>query len=444
MRWPGSGMQAAATCSLLLSLLAQGCARRANPEPVILTLLDWQYTGESFAKEYKQEFDGFTRQTGVQVRFLPSQETPQQRLAMVRKLLVAGDSTLDVYSIDVIWPAILNQYSIDLNSYFAKELPAIFPMLTTNDTVEGKLVALPYRADLGLLFYRTDLLREYGYREPPKTWDELETMAARIQHGERAKGNANFWGFVWQGAAAECLTCNALEWQASEGGGRIIERDGTISVNNPRAIQAWRRAARWVGTISPPSIVAYKEWDGTNLWAAGNAAFMRNWPQASVASRAPASAVRTKFDVTLLPAGKAGRAGTLGGTSLAVSRFSRHPHEALELVRYLCSGHLQVQRSRALAVPPTQDQLYELPELLDPNPYLAPVGRAFRVSGVVARPSDVARDKYEDVTEAYIRAVHSVITQQQSAPDAAAALEKELVRITGFKTGSPPRESVDP
>ena len=58
------------------------------------------------------------------------------------------------------------------------------------------------------------------------------------------------------------LTCNALEWQASEGGGRIIERDKTISVNNPQTIRAWRRAARWVGSISPPSVVAYKEWDG--------------------------------------------------------------------------------------------------------------------------------------------------------------------------------------
>src|SRR5260370_30265650 len=106
-----------------------------------------------------------------------------------------------------------------------------------------------------------------------------------------------------------------------------------------------------------------------NVWAAGKAAFMQNWRQASVASRATGSAIRNKFDVTLLPAGKAGRAGTLGGTSLAVSRFSTHPREALELVRYLTSGHVQVERSRALAVPPTRDGLYELPQVLESNPY---------------------------------------------------------------------------
>ena len=74
------------------------------------------------------------------------------------------------------------------------------------------------------------LLTKYGYRLPPQTWSELEKMAFRIQEGERAAGDQNFWGLVWPGAADECLTCLALEWQASEGGGRIIESNRTISV----------------------------------------------------------------------------------------------------------------------------------------------------------------------------------------------------------------------
>ena len=429
--WSGRGL-AGAVCLVML-----GCTRPSVREPVTLTLLDWQYTGEPFVKEYDREFQQFTKETGIQVRFLPSPETPQQRLDVLRKLLGTGASTLDVYAIDVIWPGMLHDYSVDLNPYFTEEMSDVFPLLASNDTVDGKLVAMPYRADLGLLFYRTDLLQEYGYHGPPGTWDELESMAARIQAGERAKGKENFWGFVWQGAAAECLACNALEWQASEGGGRIIERDKTISVNNAETIRAWQRAARWVGSISPPSVVAYKEWDGTNVWAAGNAAFMRNWPQASVASRADGSAIRNKFEVTLLPAGKAGRAGTLGGTSLAVSRFSAHPREALELVRYLSSGQMQVQRSRALSVPPTRRRLYERAEVLEPNPYFALLSEAFTTGAVVSRPAEVSGKNYEEVTEAYIQAVHSVLTRGQSAPQAAAALEKELIRITGFQKGPP-------
>ena len=95
-------------------------------------------------------------------------------------------------------------------------------------------------------YYRSDLLAKYGYHIPPQTWSELEKMAFRIQEAERAAGDKTFWGFVWPGAADEYLTCLALEWQASEGGGMIIESNRTISVNNENAIRAWQRAAHWI------------------------------------------------------------------------------------------------------------------------------------------------------------------------------------------------------
>ena len=209
----------------------------------------------TFSESRHKELEQFTRETGIRVKLLPSPESAREKLALWSELLKTGASNPDVYGIDVIWPRILNEYFIDLKPYFANELLLQFPVIAASYTVDNKLVALPYRADIGLLYYRTDLLRQYGYRAPPRTWDELEVMAARIQAGERAKGKEQFWGFVWQGAATEALTCNALEWQASEGGGQIIEKDKTVSVNNPEAIGAWRRAAHWVGSISPPSIV---------------------------------------------------------------------------------------------------------------------------------------------------------------------------------------------
>jgi trehalose/maltose transport system substrate-binding protein len=429
-------------CILLLTLLLHGCARPSVHEPVTLTLLD-EWTTKTFSEGRQQELQQFTRETGIRVSLLPSPESAQQKLALWQELLGTGASGPDVYGIDVIWPGILNEYFIDLKPYFANEIPLHFPAMAAGYTVDNKLVAMAYRADIGLLYYRTDLLRQYGYREPPGTWDELETMAARIQAGERAKGKKQFWGFVWQGAADEVLTCDALEWQAAEGGGQIIEEDQTISVNNPQAIRAWQRAARWVGSISPPSVVRYREWDSLNVWAAGDAAFMRNWPTAYVDSQAAGSPIRNKFDITLLPGGKAGRMGTLGGAGLAVSRFSAHPREALELVRYLCSRDVQVKRSRVLSQPPTRPELYELPEVLEPNPRFALLSQAFR-TGIVLRPSAVSGKKYEDVTEAYIRAVHSVLAGEKSAPEAAAALEKELVRITGFKKGPPHERSMRP
>src|ERR1700674_411792 len=423
-------------CMMLLTLLLHGCARPSVHEPVTLTLLD-EWSSKTSSDARQQELQQFTRETGIRVSLLPSPESARQRLALWKELLGTGASGPDVYGIDVIWPGILNEDFIDLKPYFPNEVSLQFPALAGAYTVDNKLVAMPYRADLGLLYYRTDLLRQYGYREPPRTWDELEIMAARIQAGERAKGKKQFWGFVWQGAADEGLTCNALEWQAAEGGGRIIEEDQAISVNNPQAIRAWQRAAHWVGSISPPGVVGYREWDSLNVWVAGDAAFMRNWPSAYIDSEAAGSSIRNKFDTALLPGGKAGRVGTLGGWGLAVSRFSAHPREASKLVRYLTSRDVQVKRAQLLSQPPTLPELYTAPEVLASNPRFAVLGQALR-TGLVSRPSNVTGKKYQDVTDAYILAVHSVLTSEKSAPQAAAALEKELVRATGFKTGPPP------
>jgi trehalose/maltose transport system substrate-binding protein len=426
-------------CIVLLSLLLEGCTRPTVHEPVTLTFLE-EWSNKTFSDARQQELQQFTRETKIRVSLLPSPDSARQRLVLWRELLGTGASGPDVYGIDVIWPGMLAEYFVDLKPYFANEVSLQFPAIAAGYTVDNKLVAMAYRADIGLLFYRTDLLRQYRYREPPRTWDELEIMAARIQAGERAKGKKEFWGFVWQGAADEALTCDALEWQAAEGGGRIIEEDQAISVNNPQAIRAWQRAARWVGSISPPGVVGYREWDSLNVWVVGDAAFMRHWPSAYLDSQAAGSSIRNKFDITLLPGGKAGLVGTLGGWGLAVSRFSTHPREALELVRYLTRRDAQVKRSRVLSQPPTLPELYDLHAVLELNPHFALLSQAFR-TGLVSRPSAVAGKKYQDVTDAYIQAVHSVLTGEKGAPEAAAALENELVRITGFKKGPPQQRS---
>jgi trehalose/maltose transport system substrate-binding protein len=400
-----------------------------------LTLLE-EWSNKTFSEARQQELQQFTRETGIRVSLLPSPDSARQRLVLWRELLGTGASGPDVYSIDVIWPGMLSEYFLDLKPYFPNEVSLQFPALAGAYTVDNKLVAMAYRADIGLLYYRTDLLRQYGYGEPPRTWDELENMAARIQAGERAKGKKQFWGFVWQGAADEVLTCDALEWQAAEGGGRIIEEDKTISVNNPQAIRAWQRAAHWVGSISPPGVVGYREWDSLNVWVAGDAAFMRHWPSAYLDSQAAGSPIRNKFDAALLPGGKAGRVGTLGGWGLAVSRVSTHRSEALELVRYLSRRDMQLKRARELSQPPTVPELYNLPEVLESKSRLDLLSQAFR-TGIVSRPSNVTGEKYQQVSDAYIQAVHSVLTGENGAPEAAAALEDELVRSTGFKKGPP-------
>jgi trehalose/maltose transport system substrate-binding protein len=97
-----------------------------------------------------------------------------------------------VVSIDVIWSGMLSPYLIDLKSYLADQLSTQYPAVMASYTVGTRVVAIPRHAYVGVLFYRPDLLRRYGYEKPPSNWEELETMAKRIQLGERARGERDF------------------------------------------------------------------------------------------------------------------------------------------------------------------------------------------------------------------------------------------------------------
>ena len=298
--------------------------------------------------------------TGHTVTLVPMPASTTDQFAQYRLWLAAGSTDIDLFQTDVIWAPQLADSFIDL-SEAAKDLaPTHFPAIIESQTVGGKLVALPIFTDAPALYYRKDLLEKYGVAVPT-TWDELTAAAQAVQDGERAAGAADFWGFVWQGNAYEGLTCNALEWVKSFGGGQIVEPDGTISINNEMAAKAIETAKGWVGTISPEGILAYQEEEARGVWQTGNAAFMRNWPYAYGLGNGDDSAVKGLFGVTTLPVGKAGdaSAATLGGWNVAVSKYSTKQEAAISLALYLAGPEAQKQRAINESNLPTIVSLYD-------------------------------------------------------------------------------------
>ncbi|HEU4323669.1 MAG TPA: ABC transporter substrate-binding protein [Roseiflexaceae bacterium] len=371
----------------------------------------------------------FTELTGINVELILGEKSATDRLAIYNQQLNANSSDVDVYMVDVIWPGILATYAEDLKPLVG-DLPDFFPAIVANNTVDGKLVAVPYYTDAGLLYYRKDLLEKYGYSNPPATWTELEEMAKKIQDGERAS-NPDFWGFVWQGKAYEGLTCNALEWQVSNGGGSIVEPDGTISVNNEQVIGALNRVKGWVGTISPQGVTTYQEEEARGVWQAGNAAFMRNWPYAFSLGQAADSAIKDKFDVAPLPKGDgpdARNADTLGGWQLMLNKNSQNKEAAAEFIKFLTSPEIQKFNSLQRSLLPTRPAIYDDPEVLAANAYYGPLKAVFS-GGAVARPSTVTADLYNDVSVAYFTSVNQVLTGQAEAGAAMADLERKLEQI---------------
>ncbi len=368
---------------------------------------------------------------GVTVRVLDTPDMVQDRLGLYLQFFEARSPEVDVYQIDVIWPGDLAEHFVDLYEYGAAEVVDMhFPAIVENNTVDGRLIGLPWFLDAGLLFYRTDLLEKYGL-DVPQTWEELEEYARIIQQGERAT-NPDFWGFVWQGNAYEGLTCDALEWIASNDGGTIISPDGVITIANTSAAEIIEKAAGWVGTISPTGVLGMAEESSRAVWQAGNAAFMRNWGYAYSLGMADDSLIKGKFDVAPLPAGKSGAgAATLGGWQLAVSRYSRNPEVAADVALFLASYEMQKMRAVDASYNPTIMDLYFDEDVLEATPFF---GRLYDVFiNTVARPSTVTSPNYTEASTLFFQAVHSVLSGRTDAESALEELALDLEDLTGFE-----------
>ena len=312
----------------------------------------------------------FSKATGIKVKVVPHPADSSAAYAQLARNFSSKSSSVDVMMLDVTWPGAFAPYLADLKPALGTQAKLHSQGIVQNDTVGGHLVAMPWFGDFGILYYRTDLLKKYGFSAPPTTWSQLESMAKTIQAGEQ-KTNPNFYGFVWQGNAYEGLTCDALEWVASSGGGTFVDGRGKVTINNANAIAILNQVRSWVGTIAPRGVTSYGEEDARNAFDSGNAAFMRNWPYAYAASAG--TPVDGKFDVTVLPHGSVGQSvGTVGGWQLGVSKYSKHQGAATEWVRYLTSPGVERFDAIYNTNVPTIPSVAQDKAVVAANPYLKP------------------------------------------------------------------------
>ena len=377
----------------------------------------------------RTQLDRFEADTGHTVTIVPMPSSTTDQFGQYRLWLAAGNTDIDLYTTDVIWAPQLADQFLDLTEAAKGVVSDFFPSIIESQTVDGKLVALPSYTGAPALYYRKDLLEKYG-RPVPETWADLTETARTIMKGEREAGRGNMWGFVWQGRAYEGLTVNALEWVVSFNGGTIVDLDGKITINNPRAVEAIDTAASWVNDITPQGVLNYSEEEARGVFQSGNAVFMRNWPYAWQLVNAPDSAIKDQVAVAVLPKGGADgkHTGGLGGWQLAVSKYSAHANEAIDLVRYLTGREEQKRRAIAGGFKPTIPALYDDPEVLAASPFMKELYQTFL--DAAARPSGVTGVRYNQVSAEFWNSVHSVLSGQDEAKTAMAQLERTLDRVS--------------
>ncbi len=383
--------------------------------------------GKEYCKYIKDRFEA---KTGTTLEFVDLPTASDEKLALLQQLFAAKDANaVDVFDADTVWIGLLDKHMLDLTRYVGDMQKDFFPSAWKNDMVNGRVKAVPHYLDTGALYYRKDLLEKYG-EKPPASWDELTRIATRIQQEERKAGHSAFWGMVFQGKSYEGLTCNALEWVSSYGGGTFVDEQGKITVNNPQAAKALDMAAGWIGKISPGGVLGYKEDESRSVFQNGDALFMRNWPYAYVLSQGADSPLKGKVGVIPLQSGPDGKsASTLGGWQWAVNANTKNPQAAVELIKILTDVDSQKMSLRLMGFSPTRPALYDDPEVLALAPHLAQFKTIFATA--IARPASQTKGQYSRVSNAIFNAAFTVLRGDMDGKAAVADLEKRLERIKG-------------
>ena len=356
--------------TLLLGLLMLGGCAGGQPEgaPVTLVFKYARILGSA------DPLPGLLRafeaaHPGVRVKgeALPWTSDDQHQLYVIN--LEGRSPGFDVMMLDCIWvPEFARAgWLADLTDRLRPdELGPYFSSTVASATYGGRVWALPWNFNVGLLYYRADLLDKYGLR-PPETFEELLDQVRRIRAGER---DPALHGYLWQGKQYEGLVVNVLEafWA---NGARLLAEDGAVLPEPERAADALRFLRGLIETgVSPAWTTAADEELSRRAFGDGHAIFLRNWPYAMELFEAADSAVRGKVAFVSLP-GRAGRergAGSTGGAHLGVSRRSRHPELALALARHLTSEPAQRAIALGAALSPTRQALYHDRELVRAHP----------------------------------------------------------------------------
>jgi multiple sugar transport system substrate-binding protein len=397
-----------------LILLAAGCGRQPAGGPAVVTLPISTLGAEGqVLRGQLARFAVLRPDIRVEQRATP--DAADQRHQLYVQWLNAGASDPDILQLDVVWTPEFAAagWILDLDR-FRPATDSFFPATIAANRWDGRLYALPWFVDVGMLYWRTDLVAH-----APASIAELESEAARAM---RVHGLP--YGLVWQGARYEGLVTVFNEYLGGFGG-QMLDR-GRVLVDSPQAVAALTamRDEIYRERIVPPNALTWHEEEARFAFQNGETAFMRNWPYAyALLQDTAASRVAGRYAVATMPAAPGGRpTATLGGAQLAINANSDHPEAAWAVIEYLTRPEQMLERARVVGQFPTRPALYDDPALA--RALTIPPAQAREViEHAVPRP---VTPVYTELSEILQIDLHRALTRQQEPAAALAHASREM------------------
>ncbi|MDI9348602.1 MAG: ABC transporter substrate-binding protein [Candidatus Symbiobacter sp.] len=360
-------------------------------------------------------FDDYQKANpGIKIDIETGGATSELQRQYLSTVLNAGDSTIDIFMIDIVNPA---QYAKagwlePLDGYLGDEAKTIMkkylPVYAQANVIDNKIVALPAFADAMFMYYRKDLLDKYKIK-PPATWDDLTKAAMTIQKGEN---EPNLQGLSFQGAPIEGAVCTFLlpYWGQNK---EFTDAKGRLTLDLPAAeagMNMWLDmvdkgvAKKNIAEVNTPATVTE--------FKAGHVVFAINWGFAWDRFQSDEdSKVKGKVAVIPLPAMKGGRSATcVGGWQWTVSGFSKNKSDAAKLVRYMSNPAVAKFLATEGSLLPVFPQTYSDKDVLKVNPWFAaalPVVEAGKSRPVTPQYAQIS-DLIKNTTSAMLARIKSV------------------------------------
>jgi multiple sugar transport system substrate-binding protein len=418
---------------LLLWLAAAiGCTQSGegtDRAPTVLVFKHGKLSGDGrVLSDLLRDFERLHEGVTVREELLPSDSDRQHQYYAMN--LDGGRAPFDLLGIDTIWAQEFAKagWIAPLDGLLTPaEQEEFFPGPIEAATFNGRLYAVPWYVDAGVLYYRRDLLDRHGL-EPPRTWLELAQAAKLILDAER---DSRLAGFVWQGKQYEGLMCVTLE---------VLRSNGTDlwSGDRDRAESGLRFLRETISThgITPLSTSMADEESTRWMFGEGHAVFMRNWPYAWSLLQQEGSPVRGKVGVVSLPAFSGfASAPVLGGWMLAIPNSSTHQEMVGELITFLTSPETQRKVAVELGYNPVRRALYADESLLEVRPLLKDLHPIL----LEARPRPVT-PYYLLISQAVQPEISAVVVGRKSPKDALEAIRRRVDQIMGEQRSMAARE----
>ena len=269
----------------------------------------------------------FEEETGIRVNTQFMQATDMQ--ALLQSQVEAGNVTVDVMAQDNLRmePFVRLGLIEDLSEYEGDIDPEVFDGLIEGGKFDGKLYFVPYRTNVQLTYYRTDIFEELDM-EPPTNWEEWRAACEAFK--ERDGEPRCLFKAAFDPTAVN--PTQMWEWIVSAGGDPLV-------LNDPGTVQAYEflQGLEQDGLLHPDSALA--KWDTSNeSFARGDVYLMQNWPFGIGVIR---DLGLTEFDVYHGAAGPVREAHVVGGEVLAIVKDTPRKEAAWKFVKFMESKGAQ-------------------------------------------------------------------------------------------------------